>query len=172
MSVIWGIFMNANAMFAVVFAAVVGPNGQEWYHDQFGTEGRLGRLWTVWSTGGRLVTLALIFLMIGIDITGWKNTLHEVQFGLGYNPDVFAFEAAEFLANSKEIQGNILNTSMPQGDALIWKGAPNASRTSTAGRVSSRRTCWSSGKRHARPSARTTSRHGSRCSTSTRSARS
>ena len=124
MSVIWGIFMNTNAMFAVVFAAVVGPNGQEWYHDQIGTEGRLGRLWTVWSTGGRLVTLALIFLMIGIDITGWNNTLHEVQFGLGYNPDVFAFEAAEFLANSKELQGNILNTSMPQGDALIWKGAP------------------------------------------------
>ena len=62
--------------------------------------------------------------MIGIDITGWKNTLHEVQFGLGYNPDAFAFEAAEFLANNKEIQGNILNTSMAQGDVLIWKGAP------------------------------------------------
>lgn len=123
-SVMWGTFMNSNLMFAVVFAAVVGPNGQEWYHDQVGTEGRLGRLWTVWSTGGRLVTLALIFLMIGIDITGWNNTLHEVQFGLGYNPDVFPFEAAEFLANSKEIQGNVLNTSNAQGDALIWKGAP------------------------------------------------
>ena len=124
MSLIWGIFMNANPMFAVVFAAVVGLNGQEWYQDRFGTEGKLGRMWTLWSTGGRLVTLALIFLMIGIDITGWNNTLHEVQFGLGYNPDVFAFEAAEFLATSKEIRGNILNTSMPQGDALIWKGAP------------------------------------------------
>ena len=124
MSVIWGIFMNSNPMFAVVFAAVIGPNGQEWYHDQMGTEGRLGRTWTVWSTGGRLVTLAMIFLMIGIDITGWNNTLREVQFGLGYNPDVFPFEAAEFLANSKELEGNILNTSMAQGDALIWKGAP------------------------------------------------
>ena len=62
--------------------------------------------------------------MMGMDITGWKNTLHEVQFGLGYNPDAFAFEAAEFLADNKDIQGNILNTSMPQGDALIWKGAP------------------------------------------------
>ena len=102
-----------------------GPTARSGTTIKFGTEGRLGRLWTVWSTGGRLVTLALIFLMIGIDITGWNNTLHEVQFGLGYNPDVFAFEAAEFLANSKEIQGNILNTSMPQGDALIWKGAPN-----------------------------------------------
>ena len=172
MSVIWGTFMNSNAMFAVVFAAVVGPNGQEWYHDQFGTEGRLGRLWTVWSTGGRLLTLALIFLMIGIDITGWNNTLHEVQFGLGYNPDVFAFEAAEFLANSKEIQGNILNTSMPQGDALIWKGCLTASRTSTAGRVSSRRTFWCSGRRPARPSAGTMSRPGNPYSTSTGSARS
>ena len=124
MSVIWGTFMAANAMFAVVFAAVVGLNGQEWYHDRFGTEGRLGWMWTAWSTGGRLLTLALIFLMIGIDITGWKNTLHEVQFGLGYQPDAFAFEAAEFLADNKEIQGNILNTSLAQGDVLIWKGAP------------------------------------------------
>ena len=66
----------------------------------------------------------MVFLLVGLDITGWKNTLHEVQFGLGYNPDAFTFEAAEFLANNKEIQGRILNTSMAQGDALIWKGAP------------------------------------------------
>jgi tetratricopeptide (TPR) repeat protein len=124
MSVIWGTFMYANPMFAVVFAAVVGPNGQEWYHDRFGRDGRLGGMWTFWSTGGRLVTLAIVFLLVGLDITGWKNTLHEVQFGLGYNPDDFTFEAAEFLANNKEIQGRILNTSMAQGDALIWKGAP------------------------------------------------
>ncbi len=123
-SVIWALLMYANSMFAVVFAAVVGPNGQEWYHDRFGTEGRLGRLWTVWSTGGRLVTLALVFLMVGLDITGWKNTLREVQFGLGYNPDAFTFEAAEFLADNTDIQGNIFNTSMAQGDTLIWKGSP------------------------------------------------
>ena len=52
MSVIWGIFMNANPMFAVVFAAVVAPNGQEWYHDRFGTEGRLGRVLDALVDGG------------------------------------------------------------------------------------------------------------------------
>ena len=124
MSVIWGVFMNAAAFFAVVFAAILSLNGQEWYHEQLGTEGRLGRLWTVWSTGGRLVTLALIFLMMWIDITGWENTLNVVQFGVGYRPDDFAIEAAEFLESHSEIKGNILNTSMPQGDVLIWKGAP------------------------------------------------
>jgi tetratricopeptide (TPR) repeat protein len=123
-SVIWGIFMQANPMFAVVFAAVVGPNGQEWYQGRVGTEGRLGRLWTTWSTGGRLVTLALIFLMVSLDITGLGNTLREVQFGVGFRPDDFPFEAAEFLERHDEIKGNILNTSMPQGDALIWKSGP------------------------------------------------
>jgi tetratricopeptide (TPR) repeat protein len=121
MCVIWGIFMQSNALFAVVFAAVVGPNGQEWYQDRVGTEGRLGRLWTAWSTGGRLVTLAVIFLMVSLDITGLGNTLREVQFGVGFRPDDFPFEAAEFLENHDEIKGNVLNTSMPQGDLLIWK---------------------------------------------------
>jgi tetratricopeptide (TPR) repeat protein len=124
MSVVWGVFMNAGPFFAAVFAAVVGLNAQEWYHDKIGTEGRLGRLWTVWSTGGRLVTLALIFCMIWIDVTGWENTLNVVQFGTGYHPDDFAFEAAEFLESHNEIKGNILNTSMPQGDVLVWKAAP------------------------------------------------
>jgi len=123
-SVLWGVFMQVNALFAIVFAAVVGPNCQEWYLDRFGTEGRLGRLWTVWSTGGRLVTLTVIFVMVSLDITGWGNTLREVQFGLGFRPDDFAAEAAEFLESHNEIKGNILNTSMPQGDLLIWKGAP------------------------------------------------
>ncbi len=62
--------------------------------------------------------------MISMDITGWGNTLREVQFGLGYHPDDFAFDAAEFLESHNEIKGNILNTSMAQGDVLIWKGAP------------------------------------------------
>jgi tetratricopeptide (TPR) repeat protein len=123
-SFIWGTFMFANAMFAVVFATVVAPNCQEWYHDKFGSEGRLGRTWTTWSTGGRLVTLGALFFLVFLDITGWKNTLHEVQFGLGFNPDGFTFTAAEFLASNKEIEGKVLNTSMAQGDALIWKGAP------------------------------------------------
>jgi len=124
MSVLWGVLMHLDAAFAVVFAAVVIPNGQEWYQDRFGTEGRLGPLWSVWSTGGRLVTLLLIFLMMFNDITGWYNTQPEIQFGLGYNQDRFALEAAEFLSSHNEIQGRILNTSLHQGDVMIWKAAP------------------------------------------------
>jgi tetratricopeptide (TPR) repeat protein len=123
-SVIWGIFMQVNPFVAIIFAAVVGPNGQEWYLDRFGTEGRLGRLWALWSTGGRLVTLFLIFATVSLDITGWGSTLREAPFGVGYRPDDFPFEAAEFLERHTEIKGNVLNTSMPQGDALIWKAAP------------------------------------------------
>jgi tetratricopeptide (TPR) repeat protein len=123
-SVIWGIFMHTNPMFAVVFAAVVAINGQEWYLERFGTEGRLGGVWRAWSTGGRLVTLGLIFFMIFNDITGRANTTQDVRFGLGFNLDDFALEAATFLENHPEIKGNILNTSMHQGDALIWKNAP------------------------------------------------
>jgi tetratricopeptide (TPR) repeat protein len=116
--------MHANPIFAVVCAAVVGVNGQEWYLERFGTEGRLGGLWRAWSTGGRLVTLGLIFFMVFNDITGRANTTQDVRFGLGFNADDFALEAATFLENHPEIKGNILNTSMHQGDALIWKNAP------------------------------------------------
>jgi tetratricopeptide (TPR) repeat protein len=123
-SVIWCLFMHLNAPFAIVFAAVLGPNGQEWYHDRYGTQGRLGRGWTAWSTGGRLVTLTLIFLTMSKDITGWGNSLPDAQFGFGYRPDDFTLEAADFLGSHSEITGNILNTSIHQGDVLIWKAAP------------------------------------------------
>jgi tetratricopeptide (TPR) repeat protein len=123
-SALWGLFMHANAVFAVVFAAVVGPNGQEWYHDRYGTQGRLGNMWSLWSTGGRLVTLTLIFLTMSKDITGWGNTLPDAQFGLGYRPDDFTLAAAEFLGSHNEIRGNVLNTSIHQGDVLLWKAAP------------------------------------------------
>ncbi len=122
-AVIWGIFIRTNAQFGLVFATVLALNGQEWYQDRFGTQGRLGNVWAIWSTGGRLVTLGLLFFIVIKDITGWKNTLPEVRFGLGFRPDDFAFEAADFLNSHNEIGGNILNTSMSQGDVLIWKTA-------------------------------------------------
>jgi tetratricopeptide (TPR) repeat protein len=123
-SVVWALLMHSNATFALVLAAVVAPNGQEWYHDRFGTAGRLGGGWTFWSTGGRLVTLMLLFAVMSKDITGWGNTLPEVQFGLGFHPDDFTLEAADFLNRHNEIKGNIFNTSLHQGDVLIWKAAP------------------------------------------------
>jgi tetratricopeptide (TPR) repeat protein len=122
-SVLWGLLMHYSAEFAIVFAAVMALNGQEWYQARFGAEGRLGRMWTLWSTGGRLVTLTLIFLTIGKDITGWHNSVGN-RFGLGYEVDDFPFEAAEFLDQANEIKGNVFNTSSSQGDILIWKASP------------------------------------------------
>jgi tetratricopeptide (TPR) repeat protein len=121
MAALWAAVMHANAAFALVFAWVLAPNGQEWYQDRFGVQGRLGGRWTFWSTGGRLVTLTLIFLIMSKDITGWGNTSPDIQFGLGYHPDSFTLEAADFLDRHNEIKGNVLNTSMHQGDILIWK---------------------------------------------------
>jgi tetratricopeptide (TPR) repeat protein len=123
-SVLWGIMMRYGADFAIVFATVMALNGQEWYHARFGAEGRLGRMWASWSTGGRLVTLTLIFLTIGKDITGWHNTLVGNRFGLGYELDDFPFEAADFLEQKNEIKGNVLNTSPAQADVLVWKAFP------------------------------------------------
>jgi tetratricopeptide (TPR) repeat protein len=122
-AVMWGIFMRTNLQFGLVFATVLALNGQEWYQDRLGTQGRLGKAWAIWSTGGRLVTLGLLFFIVIKDITGWKNTLPEVRFGLGFRTDDFAFDAADFLNSHNEIGGNILNTSLGQGDVLIWKTA-------------------------------------------------
>jgi tetratricopeptide (TPR) repeat protein len=124
MAAVWGVMMQMNAVFALVCAWVVIPNGQEWYQDRFGVLGRLGTRWTVWSTGGRMVTLALIFLLMSKDITGWGNPSPGIQFGLGFQPDAFTLEAADFLDRHNEITGNILNTAPHQGDMLIWKSAP------------------------------------------------
>ena len=56
--------MGYRQEYAIVFAAVTAINGQEWYHDRFGTQGRLGLLPAFWSTGGRLVTLAVLFFCV------------------------------------------------------------------------------------------------------------
>jgi tetratricopeptide (TPR) repeat protein len=123
-SLLWGCLMKYSVEFALVFAVVTALNGQEWYHARFGSRGRLGSLWTLWSTGGRLVTLALIFAIVGIDITGWHVYKRGIHFGLGYDPDTFPIEAADFLARSDDLRGNILNTSMAQGDTLLWRAFP------------------------------------------------
>ncbi len=61
---------------------------------------------------------------MGIDITGWHIHRPGIRFGLGYAPDQLPIEAAEFLAGQNDLKGNVLNTSMGQGDLLIWKAYP------------------------------------------------
>ena len=82
-SILWGCLIRYSAEFALVLAAVIALNGQEWYLARFGTRGRLGTRWTLWSTGGRVVTLLLIFAVVGIDITGYEIYNPDVHFGLG-----------------------------------------------------------------------------------------
>ncbi len=134
MAILWAIFMGFRQEYAVVFAAVTALNGQEWYHDRFGTQGRLGFWPTLWSTGGRLVTLGILFFCVSVAITGYGRLPDEPRFGFSYNPNDFAFEAAEYLARQQDIRGNILNTTSAQGDAIIWKAYP-ARRTFVDGRT-------------------------------------
>ena len=62
------------------------------------------------------MTLALIFLLMSKDITGWTmSQCRASSSGWDFTQDDFPFEAADFLANHNEIQGNVLNTSRPKG---------------------------------------------------------
>ena len=124
MAAMWGVFMGYRQEYAVVFAAILALNGQEWYHDRFGTQGRLGTGWTLWSVGGRLVTLAALFFCVANIITGWRVMPGQPRFGFSFEPGDFAFEAADYLARRDDIAGNVLNTTAAQGDALIWKAYP------------------------------------------------
>ncbi|WP_406699768.1 alanine-zipper protein [Singulisphaera sp. Ch08] len=123
MAFLWALYIRFGSLFAIVFAATLILNGQEWYQDRFGIEGRLGRGWSIWSTGGRFVTILLVFLMVAKCLTGYGRTAGDSVFGFGFNPDDFAFEAADYL-RTKDLQGQILNTTRLQGDSLIWKAFP------------------------------------------------
>ncbi|QEH33271.1 hypothetical protein OJF2_17720 [Aquisphaera giovannonii] len=123
-STVWALFMGQQQVYAVVFAAVASASGQEWYLGRFGSRGRIGSGWNAWSTGGRLVTLAVMFFLVAVSITGWLIVPGQPRFGFSYDPGEFAFEAAEYLARKDAPPGNVLNTTAAQGDALIWKAYP------------------------------------------------
>lgn len=119
-SILWGLVLPYAAFFAAALVLALALNGQEWYHDTFGTEGRMGAGWTAWSTGGRLITIALVSVAIALGVTGWGGQVGDNQFGFGFNPDDFPFEAAEAL-KAAPIEGNILNSSPDGGDAIAWR---------------------------------------------------
>lgn len=122
-ALLWGAYVPYRTSFALVFAATLAMNGQEWYHDRFDTIGRVGRGWSAWSVGGRAVTIVAIFTAVGLALTGWGKSPGDPLFGFGYNPDAFAFEMAEYLRTAP-IEGRVLNTTPEQGDALIWRSYP------------------------------------------------
>ncbi len=122
-ALVWALYLPERDLFAVIFAATIAMNGQEWYHDRFGSLGRLGRSWSVWSVGGRAVTIVLVFTGVTMALTGWGKSPGDPIFGFGFNPDSFTFEMAEFLRTAK-IEGQILNTTREQGDALVWRAYP------------------------------------------------
>lgn len=123
MVVLWGVLIRYAPEFSVVLAATLALNGQEWYQDRFGTEGRLGMGWSAWSVGGRFVTILAIFACVAKVLTGYGARFGEPQFGFGYDRGDFAFEAADLLETAP-IKGNVLNTNLVQGDSLIWRAYP------------------------------------------------
>jgi hypothetical protein len=122
-ALLWGAYLSDRSAFAVIFAATLAMNGQEWYQDRFGTAGRVERGWGAWSVGGRAVTIVLVFACVALALTGWLKSPGDPIFGFGYNPDSFAFEVAEFLRSAR-IEGRVLNTTREQGDALVWRAYP------------------------------------------------
>jgi len=120
----WGVYMRYSPEFAIVWASVMALNGQEWYQRRFGVAGKLGTGWTVWSTGGRLATLAALFYLVGVAITGYGKSPGDSRFGFGFDPNEFAFEAADYLATQDGITGNVFNWNASQGDAIVWKAGP------------------------------------------------
>ena len=109
--------------FSIVLAVIVGLNLEEWYQDSFGSEGRIGWKWTSFSIGGRGITIFALFGLAAQHITGYGLTEGASTFGLGFNPDRYAFEAADFLRDSK-LSGQVFNWNSSQGNMLLWNAYP------------------------------------------------
>ena len=109
---------------ALTLAVSLALNGQEWFQDRFGTEGRMALGWRLWSVGGRLVTLLLLTLATLGGLTGYGKIYGEPAFGFGIEPDRFAFEAADYLQKAP-IEGHVMNLRLSLGDALNWRSYPS-----------------------------------------------
>jgi len=119
----WALWYRFAGDFAIVLAVIVGLNLEDWFSDAFGSEGHLGWKWATFSIGGRGLTILGLFGLAVVHITGYGLPPASPTFGLGFDPDRFAFESAEFL-NKAEIEGQVFNWNASQGDSLLWKAYP------------------------------------------------
>jgi hypothetical protein len=116
---LWALLIRFGAVFAVLWAAALIQNGQEWYLDRFGAQGRIGLGWRAFAVGGRSVSILGLFVAVALTLTGLGLTATRFSFvgqppGIGVQSSLLAFEAADFL-KSAEIQGRIVNLSVAQG---------------------------------------------------------
>lgn len=127
---LWAFRWDYGAVFAVVAAPTLAINGQEWYLSTFGTEGRLGKGWAVWSIGGRFATILAIFAAVAVGLTGYgpAGTIRPVGFGV--DAEVFPFESADYLKRAP-IAGNVLNLNESEGDAIAFRAWPRTPSTWT-----------------------------------------
>ena len=118
------IWMRYNGELTLVLAVVVGLNLEEWFVDAFGTQGRMETKWRLFSLGGRGVTILALFGLAAQHITGYGLKEGSSTFGLGFNADRYAFEAANFLRDAK-ISGQVFNWNSSQGNMLLWSAYPS-----------------------------------------------
>jgi hypothetical protein len=125
-AVLWATLVRLAPFFGLVWAATLTLNGQEWYQDRFGTEGRLGAGWKLWSDGGRAATIIGLFLAIFVAITGFGTPPGSSVFGLGLEDAELAFRTADFVRDL-DTQGKVMNLSLAHGDALVWRAPERGS---------------------------------------------
>jgi hypothetical protein len=119
----WAVWYRFAGEFTIVLAVLVGLNLEEWFVDSFGEKGHLGWKWVAFSIGGRGLTICGLFGLAVVHITGYGLPLASPTFGLGFDPDRFAFESASFLQTA-ELKGQVFNWNASQGDAMLWKAFP------------------------------------------------
>lgn len=120
----FAIWIRYNGEMTLVLAVIVGLNLEEWFLDAFGEAGHLEMKWRLFSIGGRGITILALFGLAAQHITGYGLSEASSTFGLGFNADRYAFEAADFLKEAK-IGGQIFNWNTSQGNLLLWRAYPN-----------------------------------------------
>lgn len=107
---------------AVVSVVVCVLNSQDWYRNRFRQSYTVERSELIFSRGGRAVTVAALFALSWLAISGRMTTADGRRVGLGWSPQL----AADLSAMEEELGESFdkkpFNFLLPQGDLLIWIG--------------------------------------------------